>query len=104
MLLELNIHNIISCKNNNIINNIYRELKDRVLDFGHGGVSRHLGQIADTLFEWEGPIAEGLGLTPADVAAIKVKHPYQLHLQTLVVSKHSSLLHQNLVRLLKLVL
>lgn len=41
----------------------------------------HLGQIADNMRVWEGRIAEELKLTPADVEAIKVKHPYELKLQ-----------------------
>ena len=52
-----------------------------MIDVGNGGVSKHLGQIADTMYEWEGPVAEQLGLIPADVAAIKVKHPGELKLQ-----------------------
>jgi hypothetical protein len=32
--------------------------------------------------EWEGPIAEQLGLTTADVAVIKVKYQSELQLQT----------------------
>jgi hypothetical protein len=52
------------------------------LDFENDGVSKHLGQIADAMYEWEGPIAEQLGLTKADVAAIKTKHPGELKLQT----------------------
>ena len=44
---------------------------DKELDFEHEGVPRHLGQIADSMNEWEGPIANQLELTPADVAAIK---------------------------------
>ena len=55
---------------------------DRVLDFEHGGVSKHLGQVADAMYEWEGPIADQLELTKADVAAIKVKYPGELKLQT----------------------
>ena len=55
---------------------------DQVLDFENDGVSKHLGQIADAMYEWEGPIAEQLGLTRADVAAIKTKHPGVLKLQT----------------------
>ena len=43
--------------------------------------SKHLGQIADSMYEWEGAIADELGLTPADVAAIKTKYPTQLKLQ-----------------------
>ena len=58
------------------------DLGDQVLDFNNDGVSRHLGQIADNMCEWEGPIAEHLGLTPADVATINTKHPKNLKLQT----------------------
>ena len=54
---------------------------DEVLDFGHGGVSKHLGQIADKMYEWEGPIAEQLELTKADVAGIKIEYPNKLGLQ-----------------------
>ena len=52
-----------------------------MLDSEHGGVSKHLGQIADDICEWEGPIAEQLELTIADVAAIKMEHPCKLRLQ-----------------------
>jgi hypothetical protein len=41
----------------------------------------HLGRIADTMYEWEGRVADELELTRADVAAIKVKYPYQLKQQ-----------------------
>ena len=45
-----------------------------MLDSEHGGVSKHLGQIADAMYEWEGPIAEQLELTEeqcrAEVAGI----------------------------------
>ena len=34
-----------------------------VLDSEQGGVSKYLGQIADAMYEWEGPIAELLELT-----------------------------------------
>ena len=40
-----------------------------------------LGQIADSMAEWEGQIADGLGLTVGDVAAIKIEHPRRLKLQ-----------------------
>ena len=59
-----------------------RQKLDQVLDFESGGVSTHLGQIADAMHEWEGPIAEQLGLTRADIAAIKTKYPGELRLQT----------------------
>ena len=55
---------------------------DQVLDFENDGVSKHLGQIAESMYEWEGPVAEQLGLTPADIAAIKKEHPDKLKLQT----------------------
>ena len=51
------------------------------IDHRHGGVSIHLGQIADIMYEWEGPVAEYLGLTRADIAAIKMKYPVKLKLQ-----------------------
>ena len=47
---------------------------DQVLDFEHGGVLRHLGQIADSMDEWEGSVADQLGLVLADVAAIKMEN------------------------------
>ena len=59
-----------------------RQVMDQVLDYANNGVSKHLGQIADNMCEWEGPIAEGLDLTPADIAAIKMKYPTELKLQT----------------------
>ena len=52
-----------------------------MLDSEHGGVSKHLGCIADAMYEWEGPIAEQLELTRADIAAIKMEHPNKLQLQ-----------------------
>ena len=55
---------------------------DLELDAEHGGVPKHLGLIAESMYEWEGGIAEELGLTPADVAHIKTKHPSSLKLQT----------------------
>ena len=47
---------------------------EQVLDFEYDGVSQHLGQIADSMYEWEGAIAEQLGLLPADVASIKLEN------------------------------
>ena len=54
---------------------------DQVIDGGHDGVSKHLGQIADSMREWEGAVAESLGLYPADVEGIKKENPGKLHLQ-----------------------
>ena len=42
----------------------------------------HLGEIADSMTEWEGPIADKLKLKPSDVANIKTEHPRKLKLQT----------------------
>ena len=55
---------------------------DKVLDADNYGVSKHLGQIADHMSEWEGSIAEELGLEPAEIAAIKHEHRDKLPLQT----------------------
>jgi hypothetical protein len=52
------------------------------LDFSNDGVPLHLGQIADKMYEWEGAIAEQLGLTLADVEDIKKEYPNKLKLQT----------------------
>ena len=52
-----------------------------MIDSGHSGVPRHLGQIADTMYEWEGPVADSLGLHQTDVAEIKEAHPGKLKLQ-----------------------
>ena len=42
----------------------------------------HLGKIADSMYEWEGAVADHLGLTQVDVEAIKMKHPGELRRQT----------------------
>ena len=44
--------------------------------------SRHLGQIAEVMCEWEGPIADELKLTECDAADIKTKYPQRLKLQS----------------------
>ena len=62
----------------------YSQNFDQVLDFENDGVSKHLGLIADSMYEWEGQVAEQLDLTPADIAAIKEKYPGELKLQTSV--------------------
>ena len=41
---------------------------DRILNF------EHLVQIANFMNEWEGSVADQLGLVPADVAAIKMEN------------------------------
>ena len=65
---------------------------DEVLDSENNGVPIHLGQIAGSMSEWEGPIAEQLGLLTADVAAIKARHPGELKLQTYVIKTLSPVL------------
>ena len=54
---------------------------DQVLDCESGGVSKHLGQIADSMDEWEGPVAEELDLSPADITAIKTENLSKFNLQ-----------------------
>ena len=55
---------------------------DKEIDSENEGVPKHLGRIAEEMYEWEGRIAEELELTSPDVAAIKTKHPFELRLQT----------------------
>ena len=57
----------------------HRQNFNKVVD--SDGVTKHIGRIADSMTEWEGAIAENLGLTPADVANIKTKYPFSLSLQ-----------------------
>jgi hypothetical protein len=54
---------------------------DEILDYDSGGISKHLGQIADSMDEWEGPVAEQLGLSPADITAIKKDNLLDFKLQ-----------------------
>ena len=56
-----------------------------VIDSENNGVSKHLGQIADAMYEWEGRIADELGLSVVDVAKIKMKYPSDLNHQTYVM-------------------
>ena len=55
---------------------------DKEIDADSHGVLKHLGQIADSMTEWEGRISDELKLTPADVASIHIKHPNSLKLQS----------------------
>ena len=55
---------------------------DKEIDFDSGGVLRHLGQIAYSVVKWEGPIADELDLTEADVADIKTQYSTDLKLQS----------------------
>ena len=54
---------------------------DQVIDSQHLGIPKHLGMIADSMFEWEGSIAEKLQLSAADIAMIKTKYPTNMKLQ-----------------------
>ena len=57
------------------------QLLYKEIDANNNGVPKHLGQIADSITEWEGRISELLQLTPADVASIQTLHPNKLQLQ-----------------------
>ena len=62
---------------------VRHEMKlDRVIDSESGNVPKHLGQIADFMYEWEGKVADELELTPADVASIQEKCRNNLKLQS----------------------
>lgn len=63
-----------------LLNFLFRPNLDQLIDCGSKAL-KHLGRIADSMHEWEGRIAEELDLGPADVAAIKKKHPNELKLQ-----------------------
>ena len=59
----------------------YEERLGMIIDSENGGVPKHLGKIADSMYEWEGKVAEELKLSQADVAAIKTKNSSNLRLQ-----------------------
>ena len=42
---------------------------------------KHLGEVADSMTEWEGPIADNLKLRASNVEEIKAKYPQNLMLQ-----------------------
>ena len=50
--------------------------------FADGVPVEQIGQIADFMYEWEGSVAEQLGLSRPEVAAIKKRYPEDLNLQT----------------------
>ena len=54
---------------------------DQVLGTGSSGASKHLGQIAESMYEWEGLVADQLGLSLADVNNIRTKYHKELTLQ-----------------------
>ena len=55
---------------------------EKEIDGNNRGVLKHLGQIGDSMEEWEGPISDGLELTRADIRSIHTKHPNNLRLQS----------------------
>jgi hypothetical protein len=59
---------------------------DREIDFEHRDdrgqlIPRHLGKIAESMTDWEGAIADHLGLSEADRSDIRDKNPRQPKLQ-----------------------
>ena len=59
----------------------HSQILGQVVDCDSGGVLKHLGQIADSMHEWEGPVADQLGLSQVDITAIKTAHPMKFNLQ-----------------------
>ena len=52
---------------------------DREIDFEHKSVTgqtipKHLGNIADTMTNWDGTVADGLGLSDVDRSDIREKN------------------------------
>ena len=68
-----------------------------VLDHESKGVPKHLGRIANFMYEWEGRVADELGLTPVDVGVIKTRYPNQLNLQTYVKRRISEFMYMCVV-------
>ena len=54
---------------------------DQVVDYG-SKAPVHIGQIAERVREWEGPLSDGLDLSPTDVRSIKTMHDRDLKGQT----------------------
>ena len=67
-----------------ILVTIVATILDKEIDSESNGVSNHIGQVADFIDQWEGPIAEALELSVPVVAAIKYQFPLNLELQTYV--------------------
>ena len=44
--------------------------------------SKDIGRIAESIYEWEGVVADALGLTVVDVVSIKTKYRDDLKLQS----------------------
>ena len=59
---------------------------DREIDFEHRDerdqlIPRHLGKMAESMTDWEGAIADHLGLSEPDRSDIRDKNPTQPKLQ-----------------------
>ena len=54
---------------------------NEVLDSENSGVPKDIGKIAEFVYEWEGRVADELGLTKFDVNNIKLLHKDRLDLQ-----------------------
>ena len=54
---------------------------NQVLDSENGGVPKHLGKIAEQMYEWEGGVSDELGLTTPNVNNIKGRYKNELKLQ-----------------------
>ena len=59
---------------------------DREIDFEHRDergqlIPRHLGKMAESMTDWEGAIADHLGLSDSDRSDIRDKDPRQPELQ-----------------------
>lgn len=54
---------------------------DREIDFENLDVPKDLGRIADSMTEWEGSVADELGLSIPDRNDIKDKNPLKPSLQ-----------------------
>lgn len=59
---------------------------DQILDSGHEDVPLHLGNIADNIPDWQGRVADNLGLTRVEVSDIKRRLKDEPELQRSVCS------------------
>ena len=63
-----------------------RSKLDKEIDFEHqsvrgGTIPEHLGAIADSMEDWEGKVADKLGLSAAIRSNIKGQYPFKPNLQ-----------------------
>ena len=82
-LLGIAVHFIQQKASDNLLvpPSIVQDRLNLVLDSENGGVPKHLGEIAEQMYEWEGKVSDELGLIKADVNSIKEHHKDQLKLQ-----------------------